>query len=113
MLIFLAAILPVLTAPKLNDENRVIHEKQQEENLSVEENLYGGKILVLSDGSSWEVAPQDRYLSQNWLTPVFLEIEKSAHPYYPYRIINTESKSTVLAKPIPLNTTDTNQLSES
>lgn len=73
---------------------------QQNQELTVEENLHGGKVLVLSDGSAWEVAPQDIKNSQLWILPSPLKIEKSDDPIYSYRITNMQTNSSILVRPI-------------
>ena len=107
MFIFLAAIFPLLASQGLKIEEIIAHENiQKSQEISIEENLHGGKVLVLSDGSTWEVAPQDLTISQSWILPVPLKIEKSNNTSYPYRIINTNSNSSVLARPISSNTSN-------
>ncbi len=71
-----------------------------QEALTVDENLHSGKVLVLSDGSTWEVAPQDLGTSQTWLFPSPLKIEKSGDATYPYRITNAQAGTSILVRPI-------------
>ena len=79
----------------------IAHQKMQKgQDLTVEENLNEGKILVLSDGSTWEIAPQSLKTSQSWIIPSALKIEKINHPAYPYKIISVQTGSYVLARSI-------------
>ena len=89
------------TAPGLKIEEVIAHQNmQQGQDLTVEENLHEGKILVLSDGSTWEIAPQSLKTSQSWIIPSALKVEKINHPAYSYRIISIQTGSYVLARPI-------------
>ncbi|MCB1072521.1 MAG: hypothetical protein H7A41_00230 [Chlamydiales bacterium] len=101
MFILIATIFPILASPGLKIDEVITHEViQKQDEITVEENLHGGKVLVLSDGSTWEVAPQDLKVSGTWILPVPLKIEKSTNPSYPYRLININSNSSVLARQI-------------
>ncbi len=104
MFILIVASLPILASSGLKIEEVIAYENvQQREEITVEENLHGGKILVLSNRTSWEIAPQDLSTSQTWILPVPLKVEKSNNPTYPYRIINTNSNTSVLARPLNTN----------
>ena len=54
--------------------------------------------LVLSDGSQWEVKPEDAYTAQSWFIPHAMKIEASNDPAYPYKITNQVTGSFVLVK---------------
>ncbi|MCB1107239.1 MAG: hypothetical protein KDK76_04000 [Chlamydiia bacterium] len=100
---YLIAILFSLLASSLGlkIEDVIAHENmQQEQDLSVTENLHDGKILILSDGSTWEVAPQSLSVSQTWIFPAPLNISKSTNTYYPYEITNIQTSSSILVRPI-------------
>lgn len=100
MLIHITAL--ILATAGLKIEEVIAHETTQAvENLTIAENLHGGKVLILSDGSKWEIAPQNLNISSTWILPVPLKVEKSHNATYPYRITNTNSMSSVLARPIP------------
>ena len=68
--------------------------------LVIEENLHGGKILKLSNGTIWEVAPQDVKITEIWIFPFPLELKKSTNSAYPYYLINKNSKTKVLVRPL-------------
>lgn len=100
MLVHVTALL--LATAGLKIEEVIAHESTQiPQDLTVEENLHGGKVLVLSDGSKWEIAPQDLHLSSSWILPVPMKVEKSNNQTYPYRITDINSQSSVLARPVP------------
>jgi len=88
-------------------ENR--YEKRQEplaQNIepttkpSLSENFYNGRFLKLSDGTLWNVRPQDTAISQSWITPVEVIITQSQDSVYSYKITNTLTGSSVLAKKV-------------
>ncbi len=69
--------------------------------LTLSENRSEGKMIILSDGSRWQIAPEDVDRSSLWLTPFPIRIEKSDdNPQYPYKIINTYTGSSVHAQKI-------------
>jgi hypothetical protein len=72
----------------------------QAENLSLSVNSQGGRVLILSDGSKWEVDPDDVHISSIWLTPFPLEIAPSHSEKYPNILINLTSKEQVHVKQI-------------
>ena len=67
--------------------------------LFLEENLQDGKVLLLEDGTMWEVAYQDVEKAKMWSPPLSLELKKSGKKDYPYYIINKKSKARVLVRP--------------
>lgn len=64
------------------------------------ENLNGGSQIRMSDGSLYEIAPQDRQRSSLWLTPVAMTFDQSGDPNYPVKITNTIMNLSVKAKQI-------------
>lgn len=83
----------------LKIEEVIAHESvQQGQDLTVEENLHEGKVLVLSDGSTWVIAPQSLKTSQAWIVSAPLKIEKVDNPTYNHKISSIlQPKSYVLA----------------
>lgn len=73
----------------------------QDKDLTLSENLHNGKILKLSNGTVWEVAPQDTNITEIWIFPFPLEVQKSTNKTYPYYIVNKRSKTKVLVRPLP------------
>jgi hypothetical protein len=62
------------------------------------ENIQSGSQLRLSDGSLYEVMPQDRPKASFWLTPFQVRMEPSNDPNYPVLITNTITMIGVRAK---------------
>lgn len=67
----------------------------EKEPLSLSINIDNGQKLQLSDGSIWEVQPQDVDISAVWITPFPLQIEKSTNPTYPFLLKNTRTQMSV------------------
>lgn len=57
----------------------------------------GGKIIILEDGSVWEVSPIDIINSAIWLPVSNIVVVEDSGPY-PYKLINTDDGETVNAK---------------
>lgn len=70
------------------------------QDLLLEENLHGGRFLKLNNGTIWEVAPQDLQITEIWIFPFPLNLEKSNNPTYPYYLVNLRSKTKVLVRPL-------------
>ena len=67
--------------------------------LSLSENIQGGKILKLTDGSMWEVDPNDVSISRIWLLPFPVKIEEDhSNVEFPYKFINLTTGSSVNVK---------------
>ena len=101
LIIGIALSMLATTSSGLKLEEVIAHENMQMgQDLTVDENLHSGKILVLSDGSSWEVAPQSLEYSANWIFPTPLKVEKSGDSAYPYKITSIQVNQTILVRPI-------------
>jgi hypothetical protein len=57
----------------------------------------GGKIIILEDGSLWEVSPIDIIYSAIWLPISNIVVVEDSGPY-PYKLINTDDGEMVNAK---------------
>lgn len=57
-----------------------------------------GNIIILEDGSTWEVSPLDRIDCILWLPLTDIVVAESNNPLYPYRLINSDDGETVEAK---------------
>lgn len=68
--------------------------------LSLSINVEGGKVLILSDGSKWEVAPSDQVVSSLWLTPFPLKLVPSQSKEYPQEILNLQTQEKVLVRQV-------------
>jgi hypothetical protein len=67
---------------------------------SVSENFYNGRYIRLSDGSLWNIRPQDTAVTQGWITSAEILITPSQDPAYPNKLTNTITGSAVLAKQV-------------
>jgi hypothetical protein len=61
-------------------------------------NMANGGVLVLSDGTRWEINPQDQSKTSLWMTPMEIEVKPSDNQSYPYMLVNMQTKETVYAK---------------
>ena len=62
------------------------------------ENINEGASLELSDGSAYEVAPDDRAKAAYWIAPFSITIEKSDDPNYPLKLIDQQTKQAIKVK---------------
>lgn len=53
------------------------------------------KDLQLSDGSLWEVAPEDVAISSTWGSNAQVLLERTKNPLYPYNLLNLKTKEKV------------------
>lgn len=68
--------------------------------VTLSENLNNGKQLRLSDGSLYEVSPDDVGLTGFWITPFEVKILPSRDATYPVLLVNTNTGTAVKAKQI-------------
>lgn len=68
--------------------------------LSLSLNIGKGAILELSDGSSYEINPEDRLYTIYWITPFPIRISESGNPDYPVKITNMNTGRAVSGKQI-------------
>lgn len=73
---------------------------EKPKSLYLSENVQSGAQLRLSDGSVYEVMPEDRQKASFWLTPFQVKVEQTADPNYPYKITNSVTLVGVRAKQI-------------
>jgi len=62
------------------------------------ESFYNGRYVRLSDDSLWNIRPQDTPITQSWISSVEILVEPSQNTDYPYKLTNTLTGSSVLAK---------------
>ena len=67
----------------------------------IEENLKGGRLIRLSDGTLWQIHPADTPIAHGWITPVEILIIPSDDKNYPELLTNSLTHSVVRAKPAP------------
>lgn len=71
-----------------------------DESLYLSLNIEEGKRLELSDGSTYEIAPEDRLYTIYWITPFPIMLGKSDDPDYPVKITNVTTGTSVNGKKI-------------
>jgi hypothetical protein len=73
-------------------KNQPEKKKTGSESLYLSQNIDNGKILELSDGSRWEVAPSDVERASFWIVPFPLYFVDNNDPFdnvtYPKKIVN-------------------------
>lgn len=57
-----------------------------------------GRFVALEDGSLWEVSMLDRLNSSLWLMLDNIVIAESWDPAYPYRLVNTNGRTSCAAR---------------
>jgi len=67
-------------------------------NPTLSENLMNSQYLRLSDGTLWNVRTEDVPIAQSWITPVEIEVGKSNNPFYPYKLTNKVSGTSILVR---------------
>jgi hypothetical protein len=65
---------------------------------TLSENLLNSQYLRLSDGSLWNVRPEDVPIAQSWITPAEIVVSQSTSAFYPYKLTNKVSGSSILAR---------------
>ena len=63
-------------------------------------NIDNGSRLELSDGKTYQIAPEDREYTMYWITPFPIRLTASGDKDYPVRITNMKTGTSVLAKEI-------------
>jgi hypothetical protein len=64
----------------------------------LQQSINSGHYIQLSDNSLWEISPSDTIITASWITPVEITIESSGNKAYPYKLTNTLTGSSVLAR---------------
>lgn len=65
---------------------------------TLSENLMKSQYLRLSDGTLWNVRPEDVPIAQSWITPVQIVVSQSTNPFFPYKLTNQVSGTSILAR---------------
>ncbi len=66
---------------------------------TLSEILNGGRVIVLEDGSEWEVHPDDIDKSGGWLGPADVVLSPSKDNIYKHQIFNDWTNSSVRVRP--------------
>ncbi len=85
------------------NKNFMPKQKQQVQptTLTLSININDGHQLLLSDGTSWEIDPQDYSVSKDWLAPIPIVIKASNNQQYPRYLVNKTTGIKVRAKQMP------------
>ena len=67
-------------------------------NPTLSENLLNSQYLRLSDGTLWNVRPEDVPIAQAWITPVDVVVSQSSNPFYPYKLTNKVTGTSILVR---------------
>ena len=65
---------------------------------TLSENLNSGSYIRLSDDSLWNIRPEDTPITQGWISAVEIVITPSGDPKYPFKLTNSLTGSSVLAR---------------
>lgn len=84
----------------INDNHTVNPNAKKVKRPHISEVIGNGAYVKLSDDSIWLIHPQDRLITQSWLTPVQIIVSRSPNAQYPYALTNTLTKSEVRAAPV-------------
>ena len=74
------------------------HSEEEENPLYLSMNIGQGSKIQLSDGTVYDINPEDRIYSSYWITPVPISLSKSDDPNYPVKITNANTGSSVKGK---------------
>lgn len=73
---------------------------KQNEQLYLSFNINEGEKLELSDGSTYEIAPEDRLYTIYWITPFPVKLGRSNNPKYPVKITNMNTGTSVKGRQV-------------
>jgi hypothetical protein len=82
----------------MNDTFALKEEAPEKKEPTLEQNINGGEKIQLTDGTLYEIAPEDRSKTAFWLTPIALKVGKSNDPQYPTQLTNPLTGESVKAK---------------
>ncbi len=83
-----------------NFELKEDHPQKRKEQLYLSLNIEDGAKLELSNGSTYEIAPEDHLYTAYWITPFPVMLGKSDNPDYPVLITNMNTGTSVSGKQI-------------
>jgi hypothetical protein len=99
VMLMLAFSLTLLAADPHEIAQKTSPAKQIEQaNPVLSESLNSGRYIRLSDNSLWEINPGDTAITQSWITPVEIIASPSGNATYPYKLTNSLTGSSVLAR---------------
>lgn len=68
--------------------------------ITLSQNISGGRYIMLTDETIWEINPEDTPTSSAWITPVEMIISNNPDSNWPYILTNSATGSRVRAKQI-------------
>lgn len=71
-----------------------------EEQLYLSLNIGQGDTLELSDGSTYQIDPEDKLYASYWITPIPIMLSESGNQEYPVKITNLNTGNFVKGKKI-------------
>jgi len=83
-----------------NFEPKTDFPNKQDEQLFLSLNIEDGAKLELSDGSTYEIAPEDHLYTMYWITPFPISLGDSGDKKYPVKITNLNTGTSVKGKQI-------------
>ena len=81
----------------------LVNEEDMIHALKISINVYGGKIIQLSDNSVYEIAKEDQIISAGWLSAIPIKVTSSNDENYPFVLTNLRNRTFVKAKKGILN----------
>ena len=69
----------------------------------LQDNLKGGQYIRLTDESIWEINPDDRLISQSWVTQIEIRVSEYDDEEYPFILTNSLTGSSVKAQKVTLS----------
>jgi len=72
--------------------------KKKKKDLYVSQIIYDGEFIILSDNSVWNISNEDVLRSGVWFSTSAIIIKKSNNKSYPYKLYNTLTEDSILAK---------------
>lgn len=77
--------------------------QKTKQTLTVDLVLKGGRVLKLSDGTVWKIAPEDISTSSVWVLSPVIKVQENEDSQtkarYPKKLVNQTTGSSVLAAP--------------
>lgn len=60
--------------------------------------MHGGRVIVLGDNSTWEVAPKNVEDTWFWDLVSRIDVTVGDNPSYPYKLLNRDNNEIIEAK---------------
>ena len=104
-LFFFLIVSSPMGSPLFSEVSSATEQPQKtQQTLTVDLVIKGGRVLKLSDGTFWKIAPKDISTTSVWLFSPTIDIEDNQDPKtkasYPKKLTNQTTQSSVLATPL-------------